>query len=53
MEYPEIGLSVFAMLDTNEELVGYWDGTIWMQGVDDDGIDIPIVGNVVSWRTWP
>lgn len=52
MEYPPIGLGVIAILDTGEEKIGYWDGTKWMQGVDDDPNDIEIVGNVVSWKVW-
>lgn len=50
MEYPPLGAVVIVILDTSEEKLGYWDGSIWMQGVDDNPIDIPIDGNVVSWR---
>jgi hypothetical protein len=52
MEYPPLGLGVIAILDTDEEKIGYWDGTKWMQGVDDDPNDIEMVGNVVSWKVW-
>lgn len=52
MNYPEIGLNVLVTLDNNQEIVGYWDGAKWMQGVDNDPIDIPIIENVVSWRVW-
>lgn len=50
MIYPPIGLVVVAILDTGEEELGYWDGTKWMQGVDNDPNDIEISGNVVSWK---
>jgi hypothetical protein len=50
MEYPDIGLNVVAILDTGEEKIGYWTGDIWMQGVDNDPVDIQMTGNVVSWK---
>lgn len=53
MEYPPIGQCVVAILDSGEEKYGYWNGTIWMQGVDYDPVDIPMQGNIVSWRIWP
>jgi hypothetical protein len=53
MEYPPLWLNVVAILDTGEEKIGYWTGDIWMQGVENDPVDIEMTGNVVSWRTWP
>jgi hypothetical protein len=50
MEYPQLGLVVIVILDTGEEKFGYWDGTIWMEGVDDNPNDIEMTGNIVSWR---
>lgn len=50
MEYPPEGLVVYATLDTNEEKLCYWNGSVWMEGVDNNPIDIELVGNVVSWR---
>jgi hypothetical protein len=50
MEYPPIGLVVKVVLNTGEEKYGYWTGTTWMEGVDNDPIDIEINENVISWR---
>ena len=50
MEYPPLGLVVTAILDTGEERLGYWNGSIWMEGVDYDPVDVEMPGNVVSWR---
>lgn len=52
MEYPPLGLVVTAVLDTGEERIAYWDGTVWMEGVDNDPVDIVMTGNVVSWRKY-
>lgn len=51
MNYPDIGLDVVVILDTGEEKIGYWDGSIWMQGVENDSNDAELVGNVINWRT--
>lgn len=53
MEYPPIGLQIVAILNTGEEKVAYWDGNKWMQGVENDPVDILLEENVVSWRDWP
>jgi hypothetical protein len=53
MNYPDLGLNVIAVLEDGEEKIGYWNGDVWMQGVENNPIDIPIEENVVSWRPWP
>lgn len=50
MEYPELGLVVTVTLDTGEEKLAYWNGSVWMEGVDNNPVDIELIGNVVSWK---
>lgn len=52
MEYPALGLVVTVVLDTGEEKLGYWDGTVWMEGVDNSPVDVELTENVVSWREY-
>lgn len=50
MEYPPLGLVVTVTLDTEEERLAYWNGTVWMEGVDNNPVDVEMTGNVVSWK---
>jgi hypothetical protein len=49
MDYPILGQNVNIVYDDGTEDIGYWNGDIWMQGVDNDPNDIEIIKTVVSW----
>lgn len=51
-EYPPDGLEVVVTLaDNSAQVIAYWNGSEWYQGVEGNPNDTPLVYLVKSW-TW-
>jgi hypothetical protein len=50
MDLPQHNMNVWVTLATGEEVMAYYIDGLWWTGVPDNGEDVLLAGEIVSWR---
>lgn len=50
MDAPQHAMNVWVTLASGDEVMAYCIDGQWWTGVPDDGADVPLTDEIVSWR---